>query len=167
MKKFVAAPIVLILTIVTAFSLAACGSQTPEQTTSGQTTGTSSQAAETVDLGEHTAVYKGCTLAKTEDGRDAVVLTYDYTNGSNEAATFYWNFYYTAQQKDEVLEMAWVDKDGNDLSQNLYKEIAAGKTTEVKLALALENTEDNVNIKYTDLFEDHVYNQTIHLADAK
>lgn len=163
MKKFVAAPIVLILTIVMALCLAACGSQTSP----GNSNQTSSQAAETVDLGDYTAVYKGCKLAKTEDGGDALVLTYDFTNGSDQAASFFWTFFYTAQQADTVLETAWYDENGNDLCQNLQKEIVAGKTHEINLALTLENTEDDVTIRFSDLFDDHVYNQTIHLADAK
>ena len=68
----------VILAMILVLSLAACGGR-------GKTPGeTGSDQAETIVLGDHTAVFKGYTLTKDEDGRDALCLTYDYTNGSKK-----------------------------------------------------------------------------------
>lgn len=63
-----------ILALVMALSLAACGGDK----------GKGGDKAEAITLGKYTAVFKGYTLTKDDEGNDAMVLTYDYTNGSKD-----------------------------------------------------------------------------------
>lgn len=72
MKRSLAA----ILALVIIFSLAACGEKVKESNEDDD-------KAETIVLGKCTAVFKGYTLTKDDEGNDAMVLTYDYTNGGN------------------------------------------------------------------------------------
>ena len=62
MKIKIKRSLAAILALVMALSLAACGG----------------------DKGKYTAVFKGYTLTKDDEGNDAMILTYDYTNGSKD-----------------------------------------------------------------------------------
>lgn len=68
-----------ILALVMALSLAACGG---DKGKGGADDG--GDKAEAITLGKYTAVFKGYTLTKDDEGNDAMVLTYDYTNGSKD-----------------------------------------------------------------------------------
>ncbi len=154
MKKIVSVMLAMILVL----SLTACGSKDKTSDESG------SDQAETIILGDHTAVFKGYILTKDEDGRDALCLTYDYTNGSREEQSFAWSFLYEATQCGEDLDFRGFDEDGEKLEENLEENIKKGQTIEVKLGIALVNTTDDVTIRFTD-FDDHEYTQTIKQHD--
>ena len=144
--------------MILVLSLAACGGR-------GKTPGeTGSDQAETLVLGDHTAVFKGYTLTKDEDSRDALCLTYDYTNGSKNEQSFAWAFFYEATQCGEDLDFPGFDENGEKLEENLEENIRKGQTIEVKFGIALVNTTDDVTIRFTD-FDDHEYTQTIRQHD--
>lgn len=63
-----------ILALVIIFSLAACDEKV-------KGSNEDDDKAETIVLGKYTAVFKGYTLTKDDEGNDAMVLIYDYTNG--------------------------------------------------------------------------------------
>lgn len=149
----------VILAMILVLSLAACGGR-------GKTPGeTGSDQAETIVLGDHTAVFKGYTLTKDEDGRDALCLTYDYTNGSKNEQSFAWAFFYEATQCGEDLDFPGFDENGEKLEENLEENIRKGQTIEVKFGIALVNTTDDVTIHFSDL-DDHEYTQTIRLSGS-
>ena len=80
-----------ILALVMALSLAACGGDKGKGGTDD-----GGDKAETITRGKYTAVFKGYTLTKDDEGNDAMVLTYDYTNGSKEEQSFAWAFLFEA-----------------------------------------------------------------------
>lgn len=49
---------------------------------------------EIITIGKCTAKFKGYRLTRDDEGRDAMVLTYDYTNGEKEEKSFFWAFFY-------------------------------------------------------------------------
>lgn len=156
MKIKIKSLLAAILALVMALSLAACG---------GKDKGSdeNSDKAETIVLGKYTAVFKGYTLTKDEDGNDAMILTYDYTNGSKEEESFAWAFFFVAKQNGQELGSPMFDENGSQITRNYEEKVQKGQTLEVALALTLVNTTDDVTIVFSD-FDDHEYTQTIKLS---
>lgn len=152
MKRSLAA----ILALVMIFSLAACGGKDKGSDEGGD-------KAETIVLGKYTAVFKGYTLTKDDDGNDAMVLTYDYTNGSKDEQSFAWAFLFEATQAGEALGSPMYDENYNQITKNYEEKVQTGQTLEVSVALTLVNTTDDVTIVFSD-FDDHAYTQTIKLS---
>ena len=140
------------------FSLAACGGKSPAASADAD-------QPETIKLGKHTAVFKGYALTKDEDGMDAMILTYDYTNGSSDEQSFAWAFLYEATQAGEELGSPWFDENGDSMAANYEEMVEPGKTLEVRFPLGLVNTTDDVTIRFSD-FDDHEYTQTIRLSES-
>lgn len=149
-----------ILAMIMVLSLTACGGK--DNADADKAGG---EQEETIVLGDYTAVFKGYTLTKDEDGRDALCLTYDFTNGSKEEQSFAWAFLYEATQNGEGLDFPGFDENGEKLEANLEEKIQKNQTIEVKMGIALVNTTDDVMIYFSD-FDDHEYTQTIRLSGA-
>ncbi|MGN0167643.1 MAG: DUF5067 domain-containing protein [Acetatifactor sp.] len=155
MKKWIAA----ILAIAMLISLTACGGK---DKVADETDG---KQLETITLGKYTAVFKGYTLTKDEDGNDAIVLTYDYTNGSKDEQSFAWAFLFVATQAGEELGSPMYDENDNQITRNYEEKIKKGETLEVAVALSLVNTTDDVVIVFSDS-DDHEYTQTIKMSGS-
>ena len=154
MKKCFAA----ILAIIMLFSLAACGGKDKGSDEGGD-------KAETVVLDEYSAVFKGYTFTKDDEGNDAIVLTYDFKNGSKTEQSFAWAFLYEATQAGEALGSPGFDENYEPITANYEEEVQPGKSLEVKFALTLVNTTDDVTITFSDFYY-HEYIQTIKLSDS-
>ncbi len=148
----------VILALVMIFSLAACGGKDKGSNEGGN-------KAESIVLGKYTAVFKGYTLTKDDDGNDAMVLTYDYTNGSKDEQSFAWAFLFEATQAGEELGSPMYDENYNQITKNYEEMVKKGQTLEVAIALTLVNTTDDVTIVFSD-FDDHEYTQTIKLSGS-
>lgn len=122
-----------------------------------------SDGAETITIGDHTAVFKGYRLTKDDEGRDAMVLTYDYTNGGEEEQSFAWAFFYEATQDGESLPSPWYEENGEQMVENYEEKVQPGETLEVKIAIGLVNTSDEVTIVFSDLMDEETCTQTIQL----
>lgn len=147
-----------ILALVMALSLAACGG---DKGKGGADDG--GDKAEAITLGKYTAVFKGDTLTKDDEGNDAMILTYDYTNGSKDEQSFAWAFMFEATQAGEALGSPMYDENNNQITKNYEEKVKKGQTLEVAIALTLVNTTDDVIIVFSD-FDDHEYTQTIKLS---
>lgn len=155
MKKILSVILVMLMVL----SMTACGSKDKASDGSG------SDQAETIVLGKYTAVFKGYTLTKDDEGNDAIVLTYDYTNGSKDEQSFAWAFLFGATQAGEELGSPMFDEDGNQITKNYEENVQKGQTLEVAIALTLVNTTDDVTIVFSD-FDDHEYTQTVKLSGS-
>lgn len=58
-----------------------------------------------IELDGSTLEYIGSELGKDTDGNDAVLLHYNFTNGANEAKSFFRTFFYTAKQGTQSLKL--------------------------------------------------------------
>lgn len=152
MKRSLAA----ILMLVIALSLAACGGK--DKNSDG-----GSDKAETIILGNYTAVFKGYTLTKDDEGNDAIVLTYDYTNGGKDEQSFAWAFLFEATQAGVTLGSPMYDENYNQITKNYEENVQKNQTLEVAIALTLVNTTDDVTIVFSD-FDEHKYTQTVKLS---
>ena len=160
MKVKIKRSLAMILALVMALSLAACGGDKDKGGTDD-----GDDKAETITLGKYTAVFKGYTLTKDDEGNDAMVLTYDYTNGSKEEQSFAWAFLFEATQAGEELGSPMYDENDNQITRNYEEKVQKGQTLEVAIALTLVNTTDDVVIVFSD-FDDHEYTQTIKMSGA-
>ena len=158
-KNKIKKPFAAILALVMLLSLAACGGKDKGSDGDG------SDKTETIVLGKYTAVFKGYTLTKDDEGNDAMVLTYDYTNGSKDEQSFAWAFLFEATQVGEELGSPMYDENYNQITKNYEEMVKKGQTLEVAIALTLVNTTDDVIIVFTD-FDDHEYTQTVKLSGS-
>lgn len=107
-------------------------------------------------IGDYELQYKGASIMTDSEGKDAVVLTMDFTNNGKDAADFLWSIYEKAMQDGIELEGAivYVSEDSYEMvTDSQSTEIASGKTIEVRVAYTLRDTENPVEVTFTDLFE--------------
>ena len=82
--------ILLAMTLVfCAFSFTACGGGEGEDKNSS-----------IIEFEGSKAEYIGSELTKDADGNDAVLVNFKYTNGNEEAKSFFWSFFNSAKQGD-------------------------------------------------------------------
>ena len=113
-------------------------------------------------IGDYELQYKGASIMTDSEGKDAVVLTMDFTNNGKDAADYLWSIYEKAMQDGIELEGAivYVSEDSFKMvSDSQFTEIAPGKTIEVRSAYTLRDAENPVEVTFTDLLEK--YEETI------
>lgn len=135
MKKYV----VLFLGIVMALSLAACGGS--EEATAPTDSGA---------LGDYEVTIKDYEIMEDYDGKDAIVISYDFTNNSEEAASFDVACMYSVFQNGIELEYTSVypDPDSFDaLNDVTMTEIQPGKTIEIKTCHVLGDLTSPVDVE--------------------
>ena len=107
-------------------------------------------------IGDYELQYKGASIMTDSDGKDAVVLTIDFTNNGKDTADYLWSIFNKAMQDGVELEGAiiYVSEDSYEMvTDSQFTEIASGKTIEVRVAYTLRDTENPVEVTFTDLLE--------------
>lgn len=107
-------------------------------------------------IGDYELQYKGASIMTDSEGKDAIVLTMDFTNNGKDAADFLWSIYEKAMQDGIELEGAivYVSEDSYEMiTDSQSTEIASGKTIEVRVAYTLRDAENPVEVTFTDLLE--------------
>lgn len=97
-------------------------------------------------VGSYGCVVKGAELGKDWEGNDTVIITFDFTNNSNNPASFDVALDAKAYQEGIGLETDW----SNDETDLLDVEIKPGVTKEVKKAYLLRDTSTDVEIEITE-----------------
>lgn len=146
MKKLLS--VICCLTII--LTLAACGKEDAPSD------------PDHIVIGDYELQYKGASIMTDSEGKDAVVLTMDFTNNGKDAADYLWSIYEKAMQDGIELEGAivYVSEDSFKMvSDSQFTEIAPGKTIEVRSAYTLRDAENPVEVTFTDLLEK--YEETI------
>ena len=126
----------LLLAAVMLFSLAACGKGEDE-----------TKDPNLLTVGEFELHYKGASIMKDREGNDALVLTLDFTNNSEETTDYFWAIYETVMQNDTELETAVVYLNEETLEavdDSQYQNVAPGATFEVQTAYELIDTAGEV-----------------------
>lgn len=139
MKKLTA----VILTALLAFSVAACSS---ESSSSEQAEGPKDSGT----LGEYEVAIKDCEVTQDYDGKDAVVITYEFTNNGDDAASFDVAMMTKVFQDGVELEYTSVYIDEESLEavdDDCMKSIKPGNSLEVKTARVLDNTSSPVEVE--------------------
>lgn len=152
MKKNVIVSLLLALVLaVSALALSACG-------------GSGEESVKPFEYGDYVLQYEGYELTKDEDGNDAIVLTYQFTNNSEEAGSMYWTVWEYPYQDDEQLDAAviFVDEDSQEtVSDSMYEEVEPGESTEVRTAYLLKDTSTPVKVELKEFGGDNSTEFTI------
>ena len=120
-----------------------------------------------LDIGDYVAKYKGCEIVKDDYNKDTVIVTFDYTNNSDEAASFLFSIYYKVKQGDTELESGTIidDETFESVFDTEMAQVEPGQTAEVKLAYNLSDLTTDVVIEASDLMEDNSDAITIKIAE--
>ena len=139
MKKVLA----ILLAFVMVFSFTACGGEKGEDKNSS-----------IIEFEGSKAEYIGSELTKDADGNDAVLVNFKYTNGNEEAKSFFWSFFNTAKQGDSELEAAitWVDEDSFETHvDSTFVDVEPGKSHKVTLAYNIVDKTTPIVITFVTL----------------
>ena len=103
-------------------------------------------------IGDYTVSILDASLTKDYEDNDAIVISYEFTNNSDEAISFMVAIGAKAYQDGVELETAIITGDDNYSSEDLMKEIKPGATLTVQKAFALDNTTSPVEAEAEELF---------------
>lgn len=146
----------LFFAIIMVLSFAACGE--PEKV----------DDPNVVEIGDYKAAYTGYEIVKDYNEKDTVVVKFQFTNNSEEAASFLWSFFYTVKQGDTELESGTVFLSEDSLEtlfDSEMAEVAPGETKEVSLAYNLVDLTTDVQLDFTDLLETEKDSLTVKITE--
>lgn len=150
-KKWIIIAVVAVVIILIAV-IASGGSDDSSSEDSNASAVTSSVSAESEEkandtVGDFKCVVKGAKLCKDLTGKDAVLITYEFTNNSDSAVSFDVALDARAYQDGVGLETAILDED----TDYLDVDIKPGVTKEVKKAYNLRDTSTEIEIEVSEL----------------
>jgi len=156
MKKI----LITFLMMIMAFACTACGDSSSEDASVGeQQANTQETEAEQADtskatVGDYEVVIKDYELIQDDEGKDAVFVTFDFTNNSEENANFDSAVYAEGFQNGVELEFATIyNGERDDIYDNKYKDIQPGTTIEVKEAYLTQDRENPISVKVVTMNE--------------
>lgn len=140
--------VVIILIAVIAFG-GSDDSSSEDSNASAVTSAVSAESEEKANdtVGDFKCVVKGAKLCKDWTGKDAVLITYEFTNNSDSAVSFDVALDARAYQDGVGLETAILDED----TDYLDVDIKPGVTKEVKKAYNLRDTSTEIEIEVSEL----------------
>lgn len=106
------------------------------------------QAVEGNTLGDYECKVKSASLTTDWEGKDAVIITYEFTNNSSEPMSFDVALEANAYQDGVGLETAITDDDADYFDV----EIKSGVTKDVKKVYVLRDTTTPVEVEISELF---------------
>ena len=150
-KKWIIIAVVAVVIILIAV-IASGGSDDSSSENSNASAGTSAVSAESEEkandtVGDYKCVVKGAKLCKDLTGKDAVLITYEFTNNSDSAVSFDVALDARAYQDGVGLETAILDED----TDYLDVDIKPGVTKKVKKAYNLRDTSTEIEIEVSEL----------------
>lgn len=98
--------------------------------------------------------YKGACIMEGADGKDAMVLTLDFTNTSKQDAAYFWTVIETGIQNGTALEAATVYVDYASWESVVDSQLvnaAPGETVQVQIAFTLLSTDASVEVVFQQL----------------
>lgn len=150
-KKWIIIAVVAVVIILIAV-IASGGSDDSSSEDSNASAVTSAVSAESEEkandtVGDFKCVVKGAKLCKDLTGKDAVLITYEFTNNSDSAVSFDVALDARAYQDGVGLETAILDED----TDYLDVDIKPGVTKKVKKAYNLRDTSTEIEIEVSEL----------------
>lgn len=144
----------LILAIVMICVLGGCGAKVDEN-------------PDVLEIGDYTAAYKGYEIVKDDYDKDTIIITFDYTNNSEEADSFLWSIYYKVKQGETELETGTIidPETFESVFDTEMAEVEPGATAEVQLAYNLADSTTDVVIEAADLMGEYNDTLTIKIAE--
>lgn len=150
-KKWIIIAVVAVVIILIAViaSGESDDSSSEDSNASAVTSAVSAESEEKANdtVGDFKCVVKGAKLCKDLTGKDAVLITYEFTNNSDSAVSFDVALDARAYQDGVGLETAILDED----TDYLDVDIKPGVTKEVKKAYNLRDTSTEIEIEVSEL----------------
>ena len=168
-KKFIILGVIIAVIIVIAVAASGSESNDDTNTSSNESTTVSSVNAEKKETDENTigdfkCVVKGAKLTKDWEGKDAVLITYEFTNNSDSPISFDGALDDKLYQDGIELESAILS---NDEEAKLIDavDLKPGITKEVKKAYSLRNKKSEIEVEIQEVFSfsDDMIKTTINL----
>lgn len=106
-----------------------------------------------MELGDYTLLYKSSCIMTDFEGVDALVMTLDFTNNSEESASYVWSVSETAIQNEESLDLATIytnPETYDEVISNQFVDVAPGETLEVQTAFRLLDTTNPVEVTFEE-----------------
>ena len=131
-----------ILAVLMLFSLTACGK------------GGETEDPNLLKVGDYELLYKNACIMADYAGNDALVLTLDFTNNSEETTDYFWAIYETAVLDGKELEMAIVylnEETLESVDDSQYLNVEPGATVEIQTAFELDDTAGEVEITFEEM----------------
>ncbi len=170
MKKILS--LLLCLCVILAFGIFAIASGEDTSTTDNQGSGTVDTADTTeaadANLGDYKVEILSCRLAKDFEGKDVVIVKYNFTNNADEATAFFTAFDDNVYQDGVGLnESLFVEDDYNYSSDNQTKNIKTGSSLEVEVAYELNDTTTDIEVEVEELFsfDDNMVTKTFSITE--
>lgn len=116
----------------------------------GESSGDEVQPAGSGDLGNSHVEIKGASLAKDYEGKPAIVVTYAWTNNSEETTSAMVSVGAKAFQDGVQLESAVIVGDDSYDSGTSMKEVRPGTTIDVQCAYVLTSETSTVEFELTE-----------------
>lgn len=161
----------VIIAVIIVIAVAASGSESNDDTnaSSNKSTTVSSVNAEKKETDENTigdfkCVVKGAKLTKDWEGKDAVLITYEFTNNSDSPISFDGSLEDKLYQDGIELESA-ILSDDNESKLLDTVDLKPGITKEVKKAYLLRNKKSEIEVEIQEVFSlsDDMIKTTINL----
>lgn len=108
-----------------------------------------------MELGDYTLLYKSSCIMTDFEGVDALVMTLDFTNNSEESASYVWSISETAIQNEESLDLATIytnPETYDEVISNQFVDVAPGETLEVQTAFRLLDTTNPVEVTFEEFW---------------
>lgn len=103
------------------------------------------------DLGDYHVEIKGASIVKDYEDNPAIVVTYAWTNNSEDTTSASTAMYAKAFQDGVQLDSAWVDSDEYDGGADM-KEVRPGTTIDVQDAFELTSETSTVEFEISEFF---------------
>lgn len=170
----------LLACLVLAFALTACGGNTETSTDAPADTNAEEQTAQTEqttqadqntqnetaglpaegDIGDYHVVLKDCAFGKDYEGKDMIVINYDFTNNSADTMSALVGIYMQAFQDGVQLDTAMVLDDSVYDAGIAQKDIKPGTTLEGCQNAFVLTSDSPVEIEVSDMFNDPTVGMT-------
>ena len=111
------------------------------------------------DVGDYYVVLKDCAFTTDYEGNKTVVVTYDFTNNSEEAISAIAALYIQAFQDGIELETAFVMDDSAYNAETSMKDIKPGVTLEDCQDVFVLTSDSPIEIEVSELFGDPAVGQ--------
>ena len=159
MKKSLSTTLSILLILIFAIFGMASSSSEDSSESSNEKEQVQSSGSTDGTLGDFDVQVKGARMGKTYDGKNAIVITYTYTNNNSEPQAFAYTIEDSVFQNDVGLNKAYVLTDSDNYTDdNQYKEIKKGATLDVEVAYELNDTTSDIEVELTEYLS---------LSDAK
>lgn len=147
MKKVISLMLIVMLLLSVAVFSTGCID------TSSTVTNQGTDDATADNLGEYQIDIKSCRLAKDYAGKDVAIITYGFTNNSDDPSAFYVTFDCGVYQGGVGLNEAYIlDDSANYNSDNQTKEIKKGASIDVEVAYELNDTTTDLEVEVKEFF---------------